>query len=84
MASTASSGTHGRGRPVVLVGIDGSEPSRAALAWAVRHAEQVGGAVRAVAVWQQPAAIGQAEWSPEPEYERAHHATCPLVLVPSS
>lgn len=73
MASTAPSGTDGPGAPVV-VGIDGSDPSRAALAWAVRYAEQVGAAVRAVAVWQQPSAVGQAEWFPEPEYERAAQA----------
>ncbi len=71
MASTASSGTDGAGRPVVVVGIDGSDPSRAALAWAVTYAEEVGATVRAVAVWQQPSAVGQAEWFPEPEYERA-------------
>jgi nucleotide-binding universal stress UspA family protein len=74
MASTAHSGTDGPGRPVVLVGIDGSDPSRAALAWAVTYAEEVGATVRAVAVWQQPSAIGQAEWFPEPEYERAAQA----------
>lgn len=74
MAQTASSGTDAPGSPVVVVGIDGSDPSRAALAWAVGYAEQVGATVRAVAVWQQPSAIGQAEWFPEPEYERAAQA----------
>ena len=38
----------------LVVGIDGSEPSRAALRWAVRHAQLVQGRVRAVAAWRQP------------------------------
>jgi nucleotide-binding universal stress UspA family protein len=74
MASSEPGGTDGRARPAVLVGVDGSDPSRAVLAWAVRYAEQVGAAVRAVAVWQQPSAVGQTEWFPEPEYERAAQA----------
>lgn len=38
----------------LVVGIDGSEPSKAALRWAVRQAELVRGRVRAVAAWRQP------------------------------
>lgn len=41
----------------MVVGIDGSEPSKAALRWAVRHAELVRGRVHAVAAWQQPSSV---------------------------
>jgi nucleotide-binding universal stress UspA family protein len=41
----------------LVVGIDGSEPSRAALRWAVHHAELTGGRVHAVAVWRQPSVV---------------------------
>jgi nucleotide-binding universal stress UspA family protein len=37
-------------RPEVVVGVDGSRESRAALGWAVRHARRTGGRVTAVAV----------------------------------
>lgn len=45
------------GEAQLVVGIDGSESSRAALRWAVRHAELVGGRVGAVAVWRQPSVV---------------------------
>lgn len=38
----------------VVVGVDGSPGSRAALRWALRYAEKVGGRVTAVAAWQPP------------------------------
>lgn len=37
-------------RPTVVVGVDGSAESRAALRWAVGHAQRTGGRVTAVAV----------------------------------
>ncbi|MYT38170.1 universal stress protein [Streptomyces sp. SID8356] len=40
--------------PYLVVGVDGSEPSQAALALALEEAELRGCAVRAVAVWQPP------------------------------
>ncbi|MFJ2058250.1 universal stress protein [Streptomyces sp. NPDC087908] len=40
--------------PYLVVGIDGSESSRAALAWAFEEAELRHCAVRAIAVWQPP------------------------------
>ncbi|MFI0266639.1 universal stress protein [Streptomyces luteogriseus] len=46
--------------PRVVVGVDGSPASRAALRWAVRHAGMVDGAVEAVYVWDTPSARG---WS---------------------
>lgn len=45
-------------RPRIVVGIDGSAESRAALHWALRHAEGIDAEVHAVAVWQQPIQFG--------------------------
>lgn len=47
----------------IVVGVDGSEASRQALAWAVRYAGLTGGAVTAVAAWDFPAMHG-ARWLP--------------------
>jgi nucleotide-binding universal stress UspA family protein len=44
-------------RPVV-VGIDGSERSTAALEWAASYAQATGTTVRAVAVWSDPSTMG--------------------------
>ncbi|MGF1430590.1 universal stress protein [Kitasatospora sp. LaBMicrA B282] len=44
--------------PRVVVGVDGSESSRAALRWAVRHAGLIGGAVEAVGVIEVPQDFG--------------------------
>ncbi|GAA3367984.1 universal stress protein [Streptomyces sannanensis] len=46
--------------PRVVVGVDGSPSSHAALRWAVRHAALIGGTVEAVAAWDLPGAHG---WS---------------------
>ncbi|MYS13262.1 universal stress protein [Streptomyces sp. SID4982] len=46
--------------PRVVVGVDGSPSSYAALRWAVRYASLVGGIVEAVAVWELPGLYG---WS---------------------
>ncbi|MET8946873.1 universal stress protein [Streptomyces sp. NPDC004542] len=46
--------------PKVVVGVDGSESSYAALRWAVRYAGLVGGTVDAVSVWELPGRYG---WS---------------------
>ncbi|PYC82770.1 universal stress protein UspA [Streptomyces tateyamensis] len=42
--------------PRIVVGVDGSDPSKAALWWAVREAGLIGGVVEAVAVWEYPSA----------------------------
>ncbi|MFD0508225.1 universal stress protein [Streptomyces chiangmaiensis] len=44
----------------VVVGIDGSASSHAALRWAVRYADLIGGNVDAVAAWELP---GMYSWS---------------------
>lgn len=45
-------------RPVVVVGVDGSESSKAALRWAARHATAAGCRLRVVTVWEFPVAFG--------------------------
>lgn len=42
----------------IVVGVDGSAPSKAALAWAVRQARLTGAAVEAVIAWEYPATYG--------------------------
>jgi nucleotide-binding universal stress UspA family protein len=43
---------------LVVVGVDGSPQSIAALRWAVRYGEASGATVRAVRAWHYPAAVG--------------------------
>jgi nucleotide-binding universal stress UspA family protein len=45
----------------IVVGVDGSQPSKQALRWAVRQAELIGAAVEAVHAWQVPVTGGWAE-----------------------
>ena len=42
----------------IVVGVDGSSSSKAALAWAVRQAERIGGTVEAVTAWHYPVVLG--------------------------
>jgi nucleotide-binding universal stress UspA family protein len=50
MTARVSSG----GQRRVVVGVDGSVPSKAALTWAARQAELTGAVVDAVLAWQDP------------------------------
>lgn len=50
----------------VVVGIDGSDESRAALRWAVDYARRTDATVRAIAVWQQPLEFGMTAVPPPP------------------
>lgn len=49
-----------REAPRIVVGVDGSPSSQAALRWAVRYAGLVAGKVEAVTAWEVP---GAASWS---------------------
>jgi nucleotide-binding universal stress UspA family protein len=42
----------------IVVGVDGSVPSKSALAWAVRQARLTGAAVEAVTAWEFPSTYG--------------------------
>ena len=67
-------------RRLVVVGVDGSAQSVAALHWAARYGAASGAAVRAVFAWHYPAAAGEAPVgvAPDPirhqtgEAERRH------------
>jgi len=45
----------------IVVGVDGSDSSKAALRWAIRQAKLTGSSVDAVAAWHYPTAYG---WAP--------------------
>jgi nucleotide-binding universal stress UspA family protein len=45
-------------RREVVVGVDGSEPSKNALRWAARYAKAVGETVHAVIAWETPTMFG--------------------------
>ncbi len=47
--------------PRIVVGVDGSDSSQAALRWALHQAKLVGGRVEAVTAWHYPASYG---WGP--------------------
>jgi nucleotide-binding universal stress UspA family protein len=46
---------HDAERPRIVVGVDGFEPSRAALRWAIDQAKLTGATVEAVTAWHVPA-----------------------------
>ena len=50
--------------PRIVVGVDGSQSSLAALKWAIRQARLAGGSVDAVTAWEYPAGAGGFGWSP--------------------
>ncbi|MCQ4084813.1 universal stress protein [Streptomyces sp. RB6PN25] len=50
--------------PRIVVGVDGSEPSKAALRWALRHAELTSGVVEAVIAWEFPYLRYGYGWTP--------------------
>jgi len=60
----------GEARQVVVVGVDGSDESIAALSWAGRYAAATGATIRAVHAWHYAAAvIGTTGRTPEPVTE---------------
>jgi nucleotide-binding universal stress UspA family protein len=52
------------GRMKIVVGVDGSPSSRAALRWAVRQAVLTGGMVDAVLAWRVPTILRTSAWAP--------------------
>ncbi|WP_329575713.1 universal stress protein [Kitasatospora sp. NBC_01250] len=57
--------------PRIVVGVDGSDSSKAALRWAVRQAELTGSAVEALTSWELPKTYGWPSLSAEvPDYEK--------------
>lgn len=52
------------GSTKIVVGVDGSPSSRAALRWAARQAVLAGGTVDAVMAWQFPMVLRTSAWAP--------------------
>ena len=48
----------------IVVGVDGSDSSKAALSWAVRQAELTGASVEAVIAWHYPVMLSGYAWVP--------------------
>jgi nucleotide-binding universal stress UspA family protein len=53
-----------RSVPRIVVGVDGSPSSRAALRWSVRQATLTGGTVDAVIAWEIPVMLQAYSWAP--------------------
>lgn len=51
----------------IVVGVDGSEGSRRALAWAIRQAAACGAAVQPVIIWQRSFDYGSSQYWPADE-----------------
>lgn len=69
----------------VVVGVDGSEPSRQALHWAARHAAMAGAELKVVTTWEFPTTFGWAPpypdgFDPERDTENALRDTVRQVL----
>jgi nucleotide-binding universal stress UspA family protein len=74
---------------VIVVGVDGSEPSKEALRWAARQARIIGADLQVVAAWEFPVAWGwvppyPADFDPEGDTRRALEATLGEVLGPDA
>lgn len=72
-------------RGLIVVGVDGSEPSKEALRWAARQAEITGAKVQAVMAWEYPTSFGWAppyptEFDPECDTHKALDAFVEEVL----
>jgi len=63
----------GASKPVIVVGVDGSEPSKHALAWAAEEARLRGASLRVVTAWHIPTVIYPSDidsYATEPEAAR--------------
>jgi nucleotide-binding universal stress UspA family protein len=62
----------------IVVGVDGSNSSKAALRWAIRQAKLTGSLVDAVTAWHYPPAYG---WAPVADGEFSPEATAKEALT---
>ena len=64
-----------RSQPRIVVGVDGSEPSRDALEWATQQAE-LDGKLDVVMTWELPTSYGWATSYPEASTQRRTRGGC--------
>jgi len=70
---------------MIVVGVDGSEPSRRALRWAADQAKLTGAELTVVTTWEYPPTLGWAppypsDFDPNADAEKAVRATIDTVL----
>src|SRR5260370_10286390 len=73
---------------LVVVGVDGSPASEAALAWAARYADASGARLRAVLAWHYPSAaggppVGVAPASVTSEVEQSRYEILDQAIAPT-
>ena len=70
----------------IVVGIDGSEPSKSALRWAARIAGATGHSIEAVTAWHYPQSYGwpvvMEDWRPDVDAEKVLQETLDEVFGP--
>jgi nucleotide-binding universal stress UspA family protein len=71
----------------VVVGVDGSEHSKQALAWGARYAALTGAPLTAIVVWRLPTSFGwtlplPGDWDPEADARRVLEREVKEVLGP--
>jgi nucleotide-binding universal stress UspA family protein len=81
--SNLDAANHADGR--IVVGVDGSGPSKDALRWAARYAKLVGGKLDMVTTWDYPTSFGwippyPEDFDPQKEASRALAQTAEEVL----
>ena len=73
--------------PTIVVGVDGSEPSRRALRWAAEQATRTGAELNVITTWEYPTTFGWAPpyppgFDPEGDTRNALQETVDAVLGP--
>jgi len=58
----------------IVVGVDGSPPSIAALRWAVHQAKLTGGVIDAVIAWEFPVVAGGFGWAPNKAFDGTEYS----------
>jgi nucleotide-binding universal stress UspA family protein len=73
-----------RQTPHLVVGIDGSEHSATALAWAVRYASLIGASIEVITAWSYPVTLGisgiPSNWHPADDARQSQADTIAKVL----
>jgi nucleotide-binding universal stress UspA family protein len=64
----------------IVVGVDGSDSSKAALRWAIRQAKLTGGCVEAVTAWRYPTGYGMGPVADSIDFEGAAKNTLTEAL----